>query len=385
MEQPTQGKPTQKKPVQEKPMQEKPVQEKPVQEKPVQEKPALGKPFANMEVSSFCGQIALILKSGISSVEGISIMLEDADSPEEERILLAILETLSESGSLYVALDALGLFPSYMLHMIQIGEETGTLDEVMGSLSEHYDREDSISRSIKNAVTYPLIMAGMMAVVIIVLLVKVMPIFHQVFLQLGTEMTGISKALMELGAAINRYSVLFIVVLALIVGVILYGTRTGNGRKHLRSLGYRLKATRTIYEEIAACRFASGMALTLSSGLNPERSMELTAALNDDVHFQEKLESCQNLINGGKNLAEALYGAGIFTGMYAHMASIGSKTGAMDQVMGRIAGLYQDDIDTRMNNGLAVLEPTLVIALSLIVGAILLSVMLPLMGIMSGL
>lgn len=342
-----------------------------------------GKPFSNMEVSSFCGQIALILKSGISSIEGITIMMEDAASDEEKRILEAILENMQETGSMYQALDDTGLFPSYMLHMIQIGEETGTLDEVMAALSEHYDREDSISKSIKNAVTYPLVMAGMMVVVIIVLLVKVMPIFNQVFIQLGTEMTGFSRTLMNVGNTINRYSIVFIVVLALVAALILYATRTRHGKENFRRLGYKLGLIRPIFEEIAACRFASGMALTLSSGLNPERSMELVTALNDDVYFQKKIDSCQNLVNEGKDLSEALYSTKVFTGMYARMASIGSKTGAMDQVMDKIAGLYQDDIDTRMNNALAILEPTLVIALSLIVGVILLSVMLPLMGIMS--
>ena len=135
----------------------------------------------------------------------------------------------------------------------------------------------------------------------------------------------------------------------------------------------------------AACRFASGMALTLSSGLNPERSMELVSALNDDPLYQEKLESCRKKMDEGQDLSEALHETGMFAGIYARMASIGSITGSMDQVMDRIAELYQDEIDNRMNTALAVLEPTLVIALSLIVGVILLSVMLPLMGIMSSL
>ena len=126
------------------------------------------------------------------------------------------------------------------------------------------------------------------------------------------------------------------------------------------------------------------MALTLSSGLNPERSLELVTALNDDPVFDGKLARCQEAVNEGEDLSQALFHAGMFTGVYARMASIGAKTGSMDQVMEQIADLYQDDIDTRMNNMLAVLEPTLVIMLSLIVGVILLSVMLPLMGIMSG-
>ena len=157
------------------------------------------KPFTNMEISAFCGQIALVLKSGISSIEGITIMVEDAPEGEERQILEQILEKMQETGSLYDSLSDTGLFPSYMLHMVEIGEETGTLDDVMEALSSHYDREDAIGKSIKSAVTYPLIMAGMMIAVIIVLLVKVMPIFNQVFVQLGTEMTGFSRMLMDLG------------------------------------------------------------------------------------------------------------------------------------------------------------------------------------------
>ena len=343
------------------------------------------KPFSNMEISAFCGQIALVLKSGISSIEGITIMVEDAPEGEERQILEQILKRMQETGSLYDSLSDTGLFPSYMLHMVEIGEETGTLDDVMEALSSHYDREDAIGKSIKSAVTYPLIMAGMMIAVIIVLLVKVMPIFNQVFVQLGTEMTGFSRMLMDLGNAINRYSIALTGLLVAVVLLILYCTRTRSGRAFMRSLGYRLAFIRPVYEEIAACRFASGMALTLSSGLNPERSMELVSALNDDPLYQEKLESCRKKMDEGQDLSEALHETGMFTGIYARMASIGSRTGSMDQVMDRIAGLYQDEIDNRMNTALAVLEPTLVIALSLIVGVILLSVMLPLMGIMSSL
>lgn len=342
------------------------------------------KPFSNMEISSFCGQIALILKSGISSMEGLNIMREDASSSEEKEILDALISSMQESGYLYEALDSLKIFPSYMVQMVHIGEETGTLDEVMGSLQNHYEREDAIEKSIRSSVAYPMIMTGMMAVVIIVLLVKVMPIFNQVFIQLGTEMTGFSKALMSVGTAINRYSAVFILILLVLAAFGFYGIYTESGKKKFRKLGYKFKFSRIIYEEIAACRFASGMVLTLGNGLNPERSLELVASLSDDAVFQKKLEACKNEIEEGEDISKALVKSGMFTGVYATMVSIGSKTGTVDQVMEKIAGLYQEDVDTRMNNILAVLEPTLVVLLSIIVGVILLSVMLPLMGIMSG-
>ena len=330
------------------------------------------RPFNNMEMASICSQLALILKSGISLLEGISIMLEDAGTEEERRILQTLLDEVMMHGSLNLAMETVGLFPAYAVQMVKIGEETGTLDEVMQALADHYEREDSISKGIRQAVTYPL-------------LIKVMPIFNQVFVQLGTEMTGFSRVLMDMGNVLSRYSVVFAVILIVIVLAILVGTRTQKGRAFFHHLGYRIGVTRPMMERTAACRFASGMALTLASGLDPERSLELVGSLNDDPDFQKKLENCKERLAGSEELSTALTASGIFSGMYSRMIAIGGRTGSMDQVMKQIADLYQNEMDDKMNRAIAVLEPTLVIALSLVVGVILLSVMLPLMGILSSL
>lgn len=343
----------------------------------------LGKPFSNTEISAFCGQMALVLKSGISTIEGVSIMLEDSRNKEEQEVLQAIQDEIIMTGSLYMALESTGLFPPYMLNMVQIGEETGTLDEVMEALETHYSREESIKKSIKSSLTFPMIMIGMMIVVIVVLLVKVLPVFNQVFVQLGTEMTGFSSGLLKVGNAMSTYSAVFIAILAVIVVLVFLGLKTDAGRKKLIGIGYKFGFTRTIFESMAACRFASGMALTLRAGLNPDRSLELVTALNDDEKFKEKLDKATNMIYEGNEMTKSLYETGVFTGVYARMASIGEKTGSLDQVMDQIADLYQDDIDTRITNVLSVLEPVLVVVLSLIVGIILVSVMLPLLGIMS--
>ncbi len=341
------------------------------------------KPFSDREISAFCGQLALILQSGISSIEGILVMLEDAQSEEEKRILSAMQDRLIETGNLTDAFEAAAVFPPYLLHMVQIGEETGTLDTVMDALSAHYAREDAIRQSIRSSVTYPLFMAGMMVVIILVLLIKVMPIFNQVFVQLGSEMTGFSRTLMDLGNLLHTNALIFVVILLVIAAFLFFGLRTPSGMVLVTKIGHTLPFTRAVYEKTAACRFADAMALTFSSGLHPERSMELAYELNDDPFFTKKLDTCRQLVADGKDLSDALHEAGIFTGTYARMITLGARTGTQEQVMRRIAGLYQDEIDTRLSNMLAVLEPTLVIALSLIVGVILLSVMLPLMGILS--
>lgn len=341
------------------------------------------KPFSNSELSAFCGQLALILQSGISSIEGISVMLEDATAEDERQILSLMQDKLTETGSLCDAFTAAGVFPGYLVHMVQIGEETGTLDNVMDALSAHYEREDTIRQSIKSSVTYPLFMAAMMVVIILVLLIRVMPIFNQVFVQLGSEMTGFSRTLMHIGTLLHTNALVFILILLALTALVFFGFRTTRGLMVVRKIGQALPFTRDICEKTAICRFADAMALTLSSGLMPERGMELAYELNDDPYFTRKLDLCREKMAEGTDLSDALHESGIFTGTYARMVTLGARTGSQEKVMRRIASLCQDEIDTRLSNMLSVLEPTLVIILSLIVGVILLSVMLPLMGILS--
>lgn len=339
----------------------------------------------NNELAYFCSQIALVLHSGISAPEGVSMMLEDNTDKKDTAILNSIMQGLENQGLLYIALRGTGVFPDYMVNMVEIGEETGTLDEVMEALAHHYEREEAIRTSITHAVAYPLIMSGMILAVIIVLLVRVMPIFSQVFSQLGTELTGVAAGLVTIGDTINKYSLVFIIILAAIIALAIWGVRSKTGRQFFKRIGRTFKGVRELSMRISAGRFADGLALTLKSGLSPDRSFNMVRTLNEDPDFGKKLDICHQELERGAGLAESLHTAGIFSGIYARMAAIGNKAGAMDDVMEHIAELYQEEIDTRINNTLSVIEPTLIIVLSIIVGVILMSVMFPLLGIMSSL
>ena len=322
--------------------------------------------LTNLEIASFCSEMAMILKSGISSLEGVDLLREDAQTKAEKELLDEIYQSVMNTGRLDQALEETKVFPEYLIRMTQIGEETGTLDEVMESLAEHYDREEAIRRSVRSAISYPLLMIGMMLVIIIILMTKVMPVFDQVFRQFGQEMTGFSRGILLAGNALSRYSAVFAVLLAVIVCAGIYFTKTESGRKKLYHIGSGFAFSRELKDKLSACRFAGGMSLALKSGLTPEQGMEFSENLIEDI-------------------AEALVKAGIFTGVYARMTSIAGKAGMMDEMMGRIADECEEEVDEKLSSMIAVLEPTLVIILSVIVGTILLSVMLPLLGIMSGL
>lgn len=330
------------------------------------------KPLSNLEIAEFCNQMSMLLRSGISSLEGLNLLFEDVQSKEERALLEKMIEEMEMIGSFYEAASSTGVFPNYVLHMIRLGEETGTLDEVMKGLSEHYIREENLAGMIRSSLLYPSIMLGMMALVVIVLLTKVLPIFQQVFQQLGQEMTGFSAGLLHVGETLSRYSVIFILLAVLIALLILFG------RKHLPFY-------RRIQGKMAACRFADGMSIALKSGMTPEQGFDLVSALVENEDLQKKISDCKEKLGEGMDLAAALHKSQIFTGSYARMASIAQKAGIMDEAMAQISSEYEYSVNTRISSLITMLEPSLVILLSIIVGVILFSVMLPLLGIMSGL
>lgn len=341
-------------------------------------------PLTNTEVQAFCSQMSMILKSGISSIEGITIMLDDSQNKDEQDFLKITLDTLNMTGSLYEALKDTGACPDYFLHMIQIGEQTGTLDDVMVSLSDYYEKEASLSQTIRTAVSYPLMMIIMMIAVILILITKVMPVFNQVFHQLGSDMTGISKGFLNMGVFLNSHAVIFTALLIVLVVLFFYLFKTTDGQKKLRTFAGNFGAMRRLSEKISARRFADGMSLTLGSGLTPQDSLHLSLQLVEKSDFLTRLKKCEDDVSAGNDLCDTLLKHHIFPGLYARMASIGSRTGAMDDVMKKIAVCYEEEIDEQIDGLIAAIEPTLVIILSVIVGIILLSVMLPLVSIMAG-
>lgn len=342
-----------------------------------------GKLLSAAELSAFCEQIALILKAGIPVQEGIAIMVEDNRNAKGVEILQQIQEQTELGASLRESLEKADAFPKYMLDMVAIGEQSGRLDEVMDALVLYYERSEAISKNLRSAVTYPILMIVMMLVVIGILIMKVLPIFAQVFEQLGSQLSPFSQGILHLGGLMNQYAVVILVVLGVIV-LVLAGLRFTKGGAALYAKLFRsFPGTRKLAAKISAGRFASAMSMMLSSGLDVDQSLEMASALVDDSNIQSKIAVCQEHIAQGESFSDALTQTNIFSGVYSRMVSVGFKTGSVDGVMRKIADRCEAEVDDQIGSMISVLEPTLVAVLSLIVGMILLSVMLPLMGIMT--
>ena len=342
------------------------------------------KKLSNEELITFCGQMALILKSGISSLEGIYIM-EDGDAQTEgKEILKEIREELEMCGMLYPAMEKTGVFPEYALHMTEIGEQTGRLDETMEALAAYYQREEETLDAVKSAVTYPVAMLGMLLMIVAVLFIKVMPVFEQVYLQLGQEMTGVARQLLNIGDWMRQSAIVLVVLAVVILIITFFAIFYKKARIKLIAKIQTIGFMKKIAWKRARTRFASGMAMALKSGLDMDESLSLSEKLTDYEPLKMKIQQCQEQMKEGETFSKALKEAHIFDGMQERMMIIGYETGAIDEVMEQAADLYQKQLQDQIQKMIAVLEPTLVGILCVIVGIILLSVMLPLVGIMAG-
>lgn len=339
--------------------------------------------LTNQELYQFCEQFSIILRSGMSAVEGLAILNDDDQPPRGHEILSFLSRDMEESGSLAHAMEASGAFPSSACAYVRTGEETGCLDEVMQGLASFYQQEIQVAQQIQSAVTYPLVMLGMMSAVIVILLVKVLPVFRQVFRQLGLEMSGVSGVLLGFGQSLSRYSTLLLILLILFIGFLLFLCFHPNGRILTRKIVYRFPGMKGIPVCLDYSRLCHCISIGLRSGLPPELCVELAHAVVSEPELSRKLKSVQDLLSQGQGFTDAITQEKLFAPMELRMISLGVQAGAADEVIGKLSERYEEHSLESISHIVSILEPTIVIVLSLLVGLVLLSVMMPLLGLLS--
>lgn len=333
------------------------------------------------ELSAFSLQLSLTVKTGIPLSEAIMILMEDSETKTAKDIYGKILEDLEMGGSLSAALRKTEIFPPYMTQMIEIGEASGRLEYALDSLHKYYSREANVSKSAKSAVTYPAIMLVILVVIILIMIIKVLPFFSQIFNSLGGEVSPLAASAIRMGEIISDYSVVFIGIVVVIALVLVIMRISQSGRALQIKLGQEV--FRKLGDKMASAKFASAMALMLASGLDIDQSVELTVPLITNPRMHAKVVALKEMMDAGTGFSESVVKTGIFTGMQARMLSLGFKSGNLDTIMDHIADDYEKEVDERLEQLISIIEPTMVAVLCIIVGLILLSAMLPLLGVMS--
>lgn len=341
------------------------------------------KTYSARELSAFCLQISLLLSSAVPLDEGLSIMAEDAATAEEEKLLRFLAEEVELGEPFYMALDKTEAFPDYVVRMAKLGQQTGTMDQMMESLASYYDKEWGLMRSIKNALTYPVIMIFMLLTVLFVLFTKVMPVFEGVYEQLGAQLSPVSQSAIRLGGIFSGAALVVSLFVALLAGVVYVASLFGHKFYIVERMVNYVKRRSKVALAVANRRFTAVLALTLKSGMELEKGMALAGELVENSKVQEQIQECANDLELGMSYYDAMKKTGLFGGFHIQMIKVGTRSGRLDSVMEEISKDYEQEADTSIDNMIARFEPTMVAALAVSVGLVLLSVMLPLAGVLS--
>ncbi|MDR0380671.1 MAG: type II secretion system F family protein [Oscillospiraceae bacterium] len=341
------------------------------------------KRLKNSELVLFCTQVSLFLRAGLSLVEGLSLLQEDIGNPVFQDILRQVSDGIEARQPLSQALEATGAFPPYLLRMAAIGEASGNLDDIMSAQAAYYEREGQLKQRIRSSVVYPIILVVMMAAIVLLLIVQVLPMFDDLLRSLGGEMPTLVRGLMAFGQFIGRWWWLILVALAALAVLHRALRATAGGRAAFDRFKARFFITRAVYQKIAAERFSSAMAFLLGSSVDFEIALKLTADILDNRYMSDKIENCGVRIGAGESASDALYGAGIFPRLFTRMLAVGFKTGNLDGMMHQLSEIYEQEVDVSLGRIVGSIEPAFVALLSILVGVILISVMLPLIQIMS--
>ena len=342
------------------------------------------KTLNNTYLSMLCSELAMLLDAGLTVSDSLQILQEDEPSKDGKAIMQSLIDSMEKGDPFSTALHDAGSFPRYMVHMVEIGEKTGRLVETLKALSDYYDRQVRLSITIKNSILYPAILLILMIVVVLILIVQVLPIFNEVFSQLGTQMSPVAINLMKFGGWLGDASVVIAAIFCVIFILAIVAWAAPGLRRAFTRLFSNRWGDSGIFGKIANSRFVFAMTLAMASGLDTDEAVGIAANVSGGSRaVDKKHEKCAEMLSAGSTLSEAMCTSGILTQQDGKMLSIGSRSGKSDEAMAEIARrsdlTVRDDIDRIVGR----IEPTLVILSSVVIAIILLSVMLPLMGIMT--
>jgi len=335
------------------------------------------------ELSLFCGQIGRFLLSGISLLEGLEIISDDIDGRRLQKTVRELSVAVHDRKTLSEGMELCGVFPEYLIKMVVIGEVSGNLDKVMCSISQFYEKQQRLKEQIAQVAVYPLVLILMMGAVVVLLTTQVLPMLGDILASLGGEMPSISRALMTGGVFISGNYIIFIVLFAAILISYFSCRTTVSGRLALDKCKAEFPLTRGLYRKITAGRFSAAMTFLTSGDIDMDLSLKMAKDILSNAYIAARIEECRKSAPHGEPIYETLNRSGMFPNKFSKMLSIGFKSGDSDTVIRQLADTYDHEVDKSLTEITDSIEPIFVIFLSLIVGVILVSTILPLVRIMS--
>jgi type IV pilus assembly protein PilC len=335
-------------------------------------------------IAIFTRQFSVMLDAGLPLVQCLEIL----GSQEENRTFAAIINDVRsdvEAGASIA--DAMRKHPKafddLFVNMVAAGEAGGILDVILQRLSTYIEKAVKLNSQVKSALIYPVAVIVIAAGVVFIILWKVIPVFAQLFAGLGGEMPLITRIVISSSNFVGRYfPFLFALGFAGFVALQRYH-KTYRGRRVLDGLLLKVPIIGMLLRKIAVARFCRTLATLTASGVPILDGLEITAKTSGNAIVEDAIMAVRKSVEEGKTVSEPLAETKVFPAMVVQMINVGEQTGALDQMLSKIADFYEEEVDTAVAGLMKLIEPLMITVLGAVIGTIVAAMYLPLYSILS--
>lgn len=336
-------------------------------------------------ISAFCESVAVMYSAGIQIDEAVYLLGENMEDAAFKHTCEEVYAGLIAGKPLAAALGDTGSFPSHVVDMVSAGEHAGRLESVLWSLAKYYDEEDRLYAKVKSAIAYPAALLCVMSVILLFTVLVILPVFMDVYTGLTGNVAAGSFAYVSASVAIGWVALAITLICTVAVLVCIAMGRSARGRMRLVRLMERMPITRGPLRQMAIGRFTAALATFVSAGVDTNTAMERALDMVDHAGLKAQLQRVHSQMIDpaqAKSLAQAIFDNEVFEPIYGRMLVVGSRSGSMETVLGGLSDTFFNDSIARLDGLIDSVEPTLAAFLTVSVGATLIAVMLPLIGIM---
>ena len=343
-----------------------------------------GSPVSEKELVIFVRQFATMIDAGLPLVQCLEILAAQGDNKEFNAIIRDIKATVEEGATFSDALRRHPkIFDDLFTNLVQAGEMGGILDTILNRLAVYIEKNVKLKRQVKGALVYPTGVAIIAGGVLIILLVWVIPTFEAMFKDFGgdAELPGPTAFVIALSRGFVTW--LPAIILAVIGGVsaFTYTYRRPKGREFFHRLLLTLPVIGPVMRKIAVARFTRTLGTLLSSGVPILDALNVVAKASGNVVIEKAIVTTADKIREGRTMAEPLLETKVFPAMVVQMIGVGEQTGALDQMLNKIADFYEEEVDVAVSALTSLLEPIMMVVIGGMVGFMLIAMYLPIFGI----
>jgi len=330
------------------------------------------------DLAVFARQFATMINAGLPVVTALKVLARQSNNARLAESLTQIAVDVESGDSLAAAFTRQGaLFPMIMIQMIAAGEVGGILDEVLERLAVQMEKDENIRQKVRSALVYPIIVSSVAVLTVTFLMIFVVPKFLDVYSDLGAELPLATRFLIAVSTAVQRFWWLVGSIIAGTIVGLKFWLKTEEGALLWDRMLLKLPIFGPMVSKQAVARFSRVLGGLLSSGITILKALAVVERVVGNKVVANAVRSALDDVRQGQNLVLPLRRSGVFPPMVLEMISVGEETGTMEEMLGKVADFYEEEVERTAERLSASIEPVIIVGLAATVGFIVASMMLP--------